>query len=84
MTFPQNLDILILPNFPLISEEVVETATRKNYFPTKVNIFNVKISRFCIIVYQSICSEFVWIVMPHFSLEHVQRGPKIRFWDGTS
>ena len=46
MTFPQNLGILILPNFPLISEAVVETAGRKNLFPTKVDIFNVKITRF--------------------------------------
>ena len=47
MTFPRNLDILILPNFPLISEEVVETARGKNHFPTKVDIFNVKRTRFC-------------------------------------
>ena len=47
MTFLQNLNILILSNFPLISEEVVETARRKNHFPTKVDIFNVKITRFC-------------------------------------
>ena len=47
MTFPQNLDILTLPNFPLISEEVVETARRKNDFPTKACIFNVKITCLC-------------------------------------
>ena len=41
MTFPQNPDILILSNFPLISEEVVETARRKTHFPTQVDIFNV-------------------------------------------
>ena len=46
MTFPQNFHILVLPNFPLISEEVVETARRKNHFPTKVDILNVKITRF--------------------------------------
>ena len=46
MTFPHTLDILVLPNFPLISEEVVETARRKNHFPTKVDICNVKITRF--------------------------------------
>ena len=46
MTFPPNLDVLILPNFPQISEEVVETARHKNHFPTKADIFNVKITRF--------------------------------------
>ena len=46
MAFPQNLDILLLPNFPLISKAVVETTRRKNHFPTKVDIVKVKITRF--------------------------------------
>ena len=46
MAFPQNLHILPLLDFPLISEAVVETTRRKKHFPTKVDIVNVQITRF--------------------------------------